>query len=148
MKPHKVLFVCIHNSARSQMAEAFLNEYGHKLFIAESAGLESGILNPTVVEVMRELGFDISRNRTKEVIDLIRTGKSYDAIITVCDAANAARCPAFPGKTKHIAWYFADPSGFTGTKADIMKQTRKVRDEIQQKVTDFVEEAQALQFWV
>lgn len=148
MKPHKVLFVCIHNSARSQMAEAFLNEFGHPSFIAESAGLEPGKLNPDVVEVMREVGLDLSRNPTKAVFDLIRIGKFYDAVITVCDAASAERCPVFPGKTKRIAWSFADPSGFVGTKEEIMKQTRIVRDEIQQKIIGFVEEAQAFQFWL
>ena len=73
---YKVLFVCIHNSARSQMAEAFLNKYGHDQFIAESAGLEPGTLNPLAVEVMREMGIDISTNLTKGVFDFFTSGFS------------------------------------------------------------------------
>lgn len=148
MEKHKILFVCVHNSARSQMAEAFLNELGKETFIAESAGLEPGVLNPFVVEAMAEIGIDISGKQTKAVFDLFRQGKPFDAVITVCDAASAERCPIFPGMTKRIAWSFSDPSGFKGTKEEIMEQTRKVRDEIKQKITDFIEEAQTLKFWI
>lgn len=91
----KILFVCIHNSARSQMAEAFLNLYGEGRLIAESAGLEKGKLNPNVVKVMQEIGIDISQNETKEVFDFFRQGKLYQAVITVCDAASAESCPVF-----------------------------------------------------
>ncbi len=95
---YNVLFVCIHNSARSQMAEAFLNELGKENFHAESAGLEPGKLNPNVIKVMQEIGIDISNNSTTDVFDLFRKGKRYDAVVTVCDAANGERCPVFPGK--------------------------------------------------
>lgn len=148
MEKHKILFVCIHNSARSQMAEAFLNELGKDAFIAESAGLEPGVLNPFVVEAMAEIGIDISGKQTKAVFDLFRQGKPFNAVITVCDAASAERCPIFPGTTKRIAWSFSDPSSFKGTKEEIMEHTRKVRDEIKQKITDFIEEAQTLKFWI
>src|ERR1700740_2897250 len=100
---HKVLFVCIHNSARSQMAEAFLSKYGSEFFEAESAGLEPGELNPNVIEVMKETGIDISKKETKSVFDLFSKGKMYNVVITVCDEASAERCPIFPGFVKRIA---------------------------------------------
>ncbi|GAB3366840.1 arsenate reductase ArsC [Arachidicoccus ginsenosidivorans] len=130
------------------MAEAFLNELGADAFIAESAGLEPGTLNPYVVEAMAEAGIDISGKQTKAVFDLFRQGKPFNAVITVCDAASAERCPVFPGMTKRIAWSFPDPSGFKGTKEEILAQTREVRDEIKKKVTDFIGEAKVLKFWM
>ena len=145
---YKVLFVCVHNSARSQMAEAFLNELGKEQFEAESAGIEPGLLNPNVVQAMTESGIDISSKQTKAAFDLVRQGKHYDAVITVCDAATAEKCPVFPGKTKRIAWSFPNPSTFNGTKEQIMAQTRQVRDAIRQKVEDFMQEAGTVKFWI
>jgi arsenate reductase (thioredoxin) len=145
---YKILFVCIHNSARSQMAEAFLNELEVENFDAESAGLEPGKLNPNVVEVMREAGIDISGNATKSVFDILKSGKQYDAVVTVCDAASAESCPVFPGKVKRIGWSFADPSKFTGTKDEILEQTRSVRDEVKAKVAEFAKEASELSYWI
>jgi arsenate reductase len=113
---HRVLFVCIHNSARSQMAEAFLNQICPDKFEAESAGLEPGNLNPVVVEVMREIGIDISRNPTKSVFDMFKTGRMFGYVITVCDEANAERCPIFPGVTKRLQWSFPDPSRAKGSQ--------------------------------
>src|SRR5436190_879266 len=100
----KVLFVCIHNSARSQMAEAFLNQTCGEQFSAQSAGIEPGKLNPVVVEVMREVGIDMSRNETKSVENLIQSGAHFDYVITVCDETSAERCPVFPGKTQRLHW--------------------------------------------
>lgn len=97
MTKKRVLFVCVHNSARSQMAEAFLNNLGGDRFEAVSAGLEPGTLNPLVVEVMKEAGIDISQNRTKSVFDLFKKGELFSYVITVCDEASAQRCPVFPG---------------------------------------------------
>lgn len=145
---HKILFVCVHNSARSQMAEAFLKHLGGDNFDAESAGLEPGKLNPNVVEVMKEIGIDISKNATQAVFDLFQQGKIYNAVITVCDGASAERCPIFPGMTKRIPWSFKDPSQFTGTKEEILQQTRLVRDEIKEKITAFINEAKQLQYWI
>lgn len=145
---YKVLFVCVHNSARSQIAEAFLNKLGQEQFDAESAGIEPGILNPHVVSAMEEAGIDISGKQTKAVFDLIRQGRQYDAVITVCDAASAEQCPVFPGKAKRIAWSFPDPSRFTGAKELVMEQTRRVRDAIRQKVEDFIREAGSVGFWI
>jgi len=120
------------------MAEAFLKKYGSEHFEAESAGLEPGKLNPNVVEVMQEIGIDISKNRTQGVFDLFRQGKLFNAVISVCDGASAERCPIFPGKVKRILWSFADPSSFTGTHEEILEQTRKVRDEIKEKVLQLI----------
>jgi arsenate reductase (thioredoxin) len=145
---HKVLFVCIHNSARSQMAEAFLNKYGADVFIAESAGLEPGKMNPNVVAVMQEAGIDLSKKTTRGVFDLLKQGKSYDAVITVCDGASAEKCPIFPGSGKRIAWSFEDPSSFTGTRKEILDHTRKVRDEIEKSVRGFIKEAGAISYWL
>jgi len=145
---HKVLFVCIHNSARSQMAEAFLKHLGGESFDAESAGIEPGKLNPIVVQVMQEVGIDISSKGTQAVFDLFRQGKGYQAVITVCDAASAERCPIFPGMIKRISWSFSDPSQFTGSKEEILEQTRQVRDEIKEKVMEFINEASELKYWI
>ena len=138
MAKKKVLFVCIHNSARSQMAEAFLNKIGGDFFEAESAGLEAGKLNPFVVEVMKEIGYDLSQNKTKSVFDFYKAGKTYDYVITVCDPEAAERCPVFPGKVERLHWGFRDPSAFQGTDEEKRAFTRQVRDEIKKAVEEFV----------
>jgi arsenate reductase (thioredoxin) len=130
----KVLFVCIHNSARSQMAEAFLNQICPEEFEAQSAGIEPGKLNPVVVEAMQEVGIDISGNRTKAVFDMFKSGQMFAYVITVCDEASAERCPIFPGVTTRMHWSFADPSGFKGTHDEVLSRTRAVRDTIQRKI--------------
>ena len=144
----KVLFVCIHNSARSQMAEAFLNIMGDGKFLAESAGIEAGKLNPLVVNAMKETGIDISGNETKDVFEFLKQGRKYDAVITVCDAASAEKCPVFPGKVKRERWSFPDPSAFEGTEEEKMVKIRVVRDEIRERVRQFIEEAGELAYWV
>ena len=130
----KVLFVCIHNSARSQMAEAFLNQICGDEFEAHSAGLEPGKLNPVVVAAMQEIGVDISGSQTKAVFDFIKSGKMFAYVITVCDEASAERCPIFPGVTKRLHWSFPDPSGFKGTPEEKLAGTRTVRDTIKAKI--------------
>jgi len=145
---HRILFVCIHNSARSQMAEAFLNHFDGGHFEAESAGLEPGRLNPVVVEAMHEAGIDISANKTKTVADMLKKGTLYSAVITVCDAASAESCPVFPGRAKKIGWSFPDPSAFTGSKEEILEKTRQVRNEIEEKIKAFIEEASAPGYWI
>ena len=93
MEKTRVLFVCNQNSARSQMAEAFLNNIAGDRFEAHSAGIEPGELNPLAVDAMKEVHIDISKNRTKSVFDLYKQGELYAHVITVCDAANVQRCP-------------------------------------------------------
>ena len=133
-----VLFVCVHNSARSQMAEAYLAKLGGGVFETESAGIEPGKLNPYVVRALQEEGIDISGKRTQSVFDLHAAGKSYDYVITVCSKEAAERCPVFPGKARRLQWFFADPSTFTGTDEEIMKKVRAVRNEIRGEVAAFV----------
>lgn len=133
-----VLFVCIHNSARSQMAEAFLKELGGDRFKVESAGIEPGQLNPLVVESLKELNIDISKNQTNRVSDFINEGRRYNYVVTVCDETSAERCPVFPGATKRLHWGFEDPSGFQGSKEEKLKKVRVVRDQIRQRVAEFV----------
>lgn len=140
MTPIRVLFLCIHNSARSQMAEAYLKKLGGVNFLAESAGLEPGKLNPIVVEAMKEEGFDISKNKTKDVFEMHRQGKSFDYVITVCDPKASEMCPVFPGMQKKINWAFDDPSKFSGTQEEKLAQTRIIRDKIKKAVEGFVSE--------
>jgi len=137
----RVLFVCVHNSARSQIAEAFLNNLAGDRFEAMSAGLEPGTLNPLAVDVMKEVGIDISRNKTKSVFDLFKRGELFSYVITFCDAASAEQCPLFPGLlTAQIHWSFADPSSFVGTHEEKLAQTRIVRDTIKTKIEDWLKQ--------
>jgi arsenate reductase len=115
MEKNKVLFVCVHNSARSQIADAYLNKLAGDRFFAESAGLEPGVLNPLVVKAMQEIGLDISGKRTNSVFQFFKEGRNYDYVITVCDREAEEKCPIFPGKAKRINWSFPDPSAFTGS---------------------------------
>jgi arsenate reductase len=140
MSKQNILFVCVHNSARSQMAEAFLNQLCSEQFNAHSAGLEPGKLNPIVVEAMQEIGLDISGNPTKAVFDMFKSGKLFSYVITVCDEASAERCPIFPGVTKRLHWSFPDPSGFQGTHEERLAKTRGVRDTIKAKIEEWCEE--------
>ena len=130
----KVLFVCIHNSARSQMAEAWLNSLYGDRFEATSAGLEPGVLNPYAVRVMAEAGIDIADATTKSVFDLYKAGRLYNYVVTVCDQEAAERCPIFPGAAERIHWSFADPSKATGSDIEKMAQVRAVRDQIRAQI--------------
>jgi arsenate reductase len=126
----KVLFVCIHNSARSQMAEAMLKRLGGDKFDVQSAGLEPGTLNPLAIEAMKEEGIDISGNPTKSVFDLFKESSLFNYVITVCDESQSERCPVFPGVTGQLHWSFADPSSFSGSWDEKMSKTREVREQI------------------
>ena len=134
----KVLVICEHNSARSQMFEEFLRLYGRDEFLAESAGLEPTQVNPLVVEVMKEEGIDLSEKKTQGVFEKYRAGKLYDYVITVCDETAAAKCPVFPGLTRRLHLPFPDPAQFSGTVDEKLNQTRKVKEEIKQAVKDFI----------
>lgn len=130
----RVLFICIHNSARSVMAEAFLNHYCPDYFQAESAGLEPGKLNPLVVEVMQEVGLDIRDKKPRSAADVFMSGRLFSTVITVCDAASAERCPDFPGVSQRLRWSFPDPATFQGTRQERLEPTRQVRDLIAVKI--------------
>src|ERR1041385_8554752 len=133
MPKQRVLFICVHNSARSQMAAALLNKTCGDFFEAESAGLEAGTINPLVVEALQELGIDISKNTTQRVFNLWSSGKHFEFVVTVCSEAEAEGCPIFPGVTTQLHWPFPDPSKLTGTAAEKLQATRKIRDEIRTK---------------
>jgi arsenate reductase len=135
-----VLFICVHNSARSQMAEAWLNHICGDFFAAESAGLEPGTLNPLVVEAMQEVGIDISQKETRAVFDVFKSGKLFSHVITVCDETSAEKCPIFAGVTKRLHWSFPDPSTLVGSRENKLTEVRKIRDEIRDKIQAWCEE--------
>jgi arsenate reductase len=139
MEKIKVLFVCVHNSARSQIAEAFLNHLAGDSFEATSAGLEKGTLNPLAIKVMSEVGIDISKNQTKDVFEFYKNGRLFNYVVTVCDAANSERCPIFPGALKTLHWSFEDPSSLTGTEEENLEKTRMIRDEIKAEIGRFID---------
>ena len=139
MKP-KVLFICIHNSARSQMAEAWLNHLCGDFFEAQSAGLEPGKLNPLVVQVMLEVGIDISNKATRSTFDVFQSGQLFTYVVTVCDETSAERCPIFPGPAQRLHWSFPDPSTVTGSEEEKLCQVRDIRDEIGGKVEEWCEQ--------
>ncbi len=138
MMRKRVLFVCIHNSARSQMAEAFLNQLCPEEFEAQSAGLEPSAINPLVVEAMLEVGVNLAAKKTQDVWTLAKRGDLFAFVISVCDEA-AERCPIFPGVCKRVAWSFADPATFVGSRDERLAQVRLVRDQIRRQVQRFCE---------
>jgi arsenate reductase len=136
----KVLFICVHNSARSQMAAAWLNDVCGDYFEAESAGLEPGELNPLAVQVMGEVGIDISKNKTQSVFDVFKGGQFFAYVITVCDETSAEKCPIFPGVTNRVHWSFPDPSSLFGTQQERLQGTRKIRDDIRARIEMWCDE--------
>ena len=140
MAKQKVLFICVHNSARSQMAAALLNATCGEFFEAQSSGLEPGTINSLAVEALRELGIDISRNKTQRVFDVWTSGQIFKFVITVCSEAEAEGCPIFAGVTTRLHWPFDDPSKFTGTHEERLERTRRVRDQIHSRIDSFCEE--------
>jgi arsenate reductase len=134
MAKQNVLFICVHNSARSQMAAAWLNYLCADYFEAQSAGLEPGVLNPLVVAVMQEVGIDLSGKKTQRVFDVWESGQMFQYVVTVCSEAEAECCPIFPGVTTRLHWPFPDPSKLTGTEAEKLQATRTIRDEIRMKI--------------
>ncbi|MEZ0259313.1 MAG: arsenate reductase ArsC [Chthoniobacter sp.] len=133
----KVLFVCIHNSARSQMAEALLNHLCGNQFEAESAGLEPGKLNPLAVEAMRLMDVDISQAQAKSVFEKFKNAEHFAYVVTVCDETSGERCPIFPGAAKRIHWGFPDPSSFTGSWEERVQHTVEVRDMIAAQIREW-----------
>jgi len=123
----KVLFVCTHNSARSQMAEAFLNSLYGDRYEASSAGTEPTEINPHVVTAMKEIGLDLSNNRAKSVDEFM--GQRLDLIMTLCDQAQET-CPFFPGGKKYSHQSFRDPGTCAGSDGEILACVRRIRDEI------------------
>jgi arsenate reductase len=123
----RVLFLCTHNSARSQMAEGLLRAMGGDKFEAFSAGTEATHVRPLAIKAMAELGVDISGQHSKVLTEYL--SQPFDYVITVCDAANES-CPIFPGATHRLHWSFPDPSKATGTEEEQLAVYRQVRDDI------------------
>jgi arsenate reductase (thioredoxin) len=138
MTKSKVLFVCVHNSARSQMAEEMLRLMAGDRFEVESAGLEPGTINPYVVEVMKDYGIDLSAKRTQDVFEMFKQGKVFHYVITVCDESQGERCPVFPSALKRVHWSFRDPSSFAGSHEEIVEEVRRVREEIRGKLREWI----------
>ncbi len=136
----RVLFICIHNSARSQMAEAWLNQLCSERFAAQSAGLEPGTLNPIVVEAMAEERIDISGKGTQAVSDVLQSGQHFAYAVTVCDETSAEKCPIFPGPTRRLHWGFPDPSALQGTHEEKLAAVRRIRGQIRAKIEAWCEE--------
>jgi arsenate reductase len=125
MKKKKILFICVHNSARSQMAAALMNKMCGEFFEAESAGLEPGTLNPL---------------ETQRVFDVWKSGQMFQYVVTVCSETEAEGCPIFPGIATRLHWPFPDPSKFTGTHDERLAQTRSVLNQIHAQIDSFCEE--------
>lgn len=139
-KKIKVLFICRHNSGRSQIAEAYLRKFYGDYFEIESAGLEPAEkVNPIVVQVMAEDGFDLSDKKPQSVFELFKMGKIYGHVITVCHDSES-KCPIFPGITKRWHWSFPDPSAVEGTEEEKLEKVRKIRDMIKEWMINPTEE--------
>jgi arsenate reductase len=138
MDKTRVLFLCTHNSARSQMAEGFLRAKAGNRFEVASAGTEATRVHPLAVRAMSEVGIDLGAHTSKTVDDV--RGQGWDYVITVCDAANEA-CPIFPGKTQRVHWSFPDPSQAAGTDEQRLAVFRHVRDDIAVRLDDWIKAA-------
>ena len=136
---NRILFICIHNSARSQMAEELMRRICGSETLVESAGLTPGKLNPLAVEVLLEEGIDIRNKETRDVFEIYKSGRLFSHVITVCDEASAERCPIFPGIVAKLHWSLPDPSQFEGTWEEKVERTRAVRNEIKEKILEFWE---------
>jgi arsenate reductase (thioredoxin) len=133
-----VLFLCTGNSCRSQMAEGFLRHHGGHNFEVHSAGTNPTTLNPLAVKVMSEAGIDISRHESKNASQY--TGNEFTYVITVCDHAKES-CPIFPGNSIRLHWPFDDPADATGSEEERLPVFRRVRDEIDERIREFVAQA-------
>jgi arsenate reductase len=130
----RVLILCTGNSARSQMAEGLLRHDSGQHFDVESAGIRTSVVRPEAIEVMRELGIDISRHRSKNVDEF--AGQEFDYVITVCDNAHET-CPVFFGKAQKLHHDFEDPATMNGSDEDRLGLFRRVRDELRVYLRDF-----------
>jgi len=134
----RVLFVCVHNSARSQLAEAFLRLHGSAWFTSESAGIEPGTINPYVAKELSTRGIDITEKLPQGVAEVFQEAKTFDWIITVCDPESEKLCPVFPGPVKKLSWPFPDPSRFSGSPEQIQQQIHDLAVHIEHKILDFL----------
>jgi arsenate reductase len=129
----RILFICTHNSARSQMAEGLLRALGDGQFEVYSAGTEATFVRPLAIQAMAEIGIDISQQQSKTLDRYLN--EPFDEVITVCDTA-AETCPFFPGAAHRRHWSFADPSKATGSEKEQLAVYRRVRDEIRARIEE------------
>ncbi len=137
----KVLFVCNHNSARSQIAETLLNHLAGDRFAAMSAGLEPRALNPLAVAVMQEIGLDMSPNAPKSIVSLYQRGESFRYQILLCDEEGSKCCPTYPGIIRQFTWRFDNPANAEGTDEEKLRAFRRVRDAIRLRIEEWIETA-------
>ena len=130
----RVLFLCTANSCRSQMAEGITNHFFGNALEAFSAGTQASFVNPMAIEVMKEIGIDISNHRSKNFSEF--DGQKFDYVITLCGDANEA-CPLYIGGTKKTHIGFDDPAKATGTQEETLNEFRRVRDEIKERLTAY-----------
>jgi arsenate reductase len=135
-RPIRVLFVCTHNSARSQMAEVLLRRKGGGTFEVHSAGTEPAVVNPLTIRVLEDAGFETAGLRSKSVTEYL--GQSFDYVITVCDQARQT-CPVFPGSGESMHWGYEDPSEATGTEEERLEVFRRVFTQMGERIGVFVE---------
>ncbi len=138
MSKPRVMFICIHNSGRSQIGEAYMRHLAGDRFEVHSAGIEAGKLNPLVVASMAEVGISMEGHYAKKAQEYVDRGEHFDYVITVCDESNAERCPMFPGKHTRLHWGFPDPSAITGTDQEKLAGIRPIRDAIGAKVKEWL----------
>ena len=131
MEPTRVLFLCTHNSARSQIAEGLLRTLGGDRFVAYSAGTEATSVRPLAIRAMAELGIDIAQQYSKRLDRYL--DERFDAVITVCDEANEA-CPVFFGARRRLHWSFPDPAKVAGTEDQQLEAYRQVRDALRARI--------------
>ena len=121
------------------MAEELLRKLAAEKFEVESAGLEPGTLNQYVVRVLREdEGIDIADKETRSAFDLLKQGKRFNYVITVCDESSAEKCPIFPGSRERLHWGFPDPSKFNGTEEEILEKVKEIKEQIKSKIQEFI----------
>lgn len=134
----KVLFVCQHNSARSQIAEAYAKKFGEDCLIAESAGIEPSVINPLVAEVLREDGIKLAGFRSKNIKDIISKGKKFDYVITVCSESENIACQISGKNLRHLHWRFDDPARLRGSERYKLSLIRGLRDKIKKEIQDLI----------
>lgn len=132
-----VLFICVHNAARSQMAQAYLQHYGEDEFNVQSAGLKPTSINPLAIQVMQEDGIDISNNATQSILTVFGRGDLFDYVITVCEE-NVGECPVYPGITHRMHMPYPDPAAVEGSEEEKLAKVRAIRDDIKKGVQEFV----------
>lgn len=141
-KKPTIIFICSHNSSRSQIAEAFLRDFAGDYFTVYSAGLERTSVNPLTIIVMEEIGYNLSEHYSKEIEDF-KDKINFDIMITVCSDAEE-KCPTLPGVHERLFWVFENPSSYKGTEEEKLAKFREVRDQIRTKILSWLKEAKGI----